>query len=177
MTFTKFWTWFLHGSNPEDKSGIQRIFSRWSPVHITVGATLSWLLPFISIQEAAQHLLLPAILLVLVSQSPGSMLKLMQNPEMRGMAKHAAGKIPMYIWTHQLCILILTFTGVLIALGALGIFHISHEWGHRISLGAFFAQMSFAAQVCWEKSQMNAYILYVSTHLQEHDERVREEAT
>lgn len=105
----EFWLWFLRGSG--GRPGFRRLVNRWLWLHLLVGVVLASAVD-LSIDQVAEKALMPllAILVGLTFSWAGNAHALLQSSEIIELAKNRAGGLAEYIFTFQLCILVILVT-------------------------------------------------------------------
>lgn len=105
----EFWRWFITGTG--GRAGYRRIVNRWLLVHIAIGLVLAFSISA-SIVDVASRALLPlmAILIGITFSWAGNAHALLQSNEIIKLATKRLGGIAEYIFTFQLCILVILVT-------------------------------------------------------------------
>jgi len=101
-----FWLWFWAGTG--DKPGYRRIADRWLWLHGLIGFAVAELVT-VRLAEVAEKALLPlmAIFVGLTFSWAGNAHALLQSKEVTAVADERKGGIFEYVYTFQLCILII----------------------------------------------------------------------
>lgn len=104
-----FWEWFFKGTG--EAPGYARVANRWLIFHFAVGAFLSWIVP-LSPATIAEKVLIPllGIFIGLTFSWAGNAHSLLQSKEVKRLSENRKGGISEYVFTFQLCILVLLLT-------------------------------------------------------------------
>lgn len=149
-----FWTWFFRGHN--GRSGMRRLLDRWALLHVFVGYGLSALI-LLPIQEVSEKALLPlmAIFVGLSFSWAGNAHALLQSDEIVRHASKRPGGIFEFVYTFQLCILVMlvVITAWVIASLDLPYRFTSILSGEHFNVGAkifLYTSLSLAIRTSWE---------------------------
>lgn len=104
-----FWTWFFRGTG--ERAGLRRLLDGWLIVHIAIGVTLALIVQR-PIWDVAEKALIPmmAIFVGLTFSWAGNAHALLQSKEVRKLSENRVGGIFEYVYTFQLCILVMLLT-------------------------------------------------------------------
>ena len=149
-----FWEWLLRGTG--ERAGVRRLFDGWAIVHLAVGAVLV-LLIHRPIGEIAEKALFPmmAIFVGLTFSWAGNAHALLQSNEVIKLGKARPGGVFEYVYTFQLCILVMLFTITIWIIPVLKLpFLIGGVIGlatfNQIATGLLFALLSLALRTSWQ---------------------------
>lgn len=149
-----FWRWFFKGAG--SGPGAKRLWDRWLTLHIGLGLTLSAVVP-VSLGDLAQRALLPlmAIFIGLTFSWAGNAHSLMQSEEVARMAGRRAGGMAEYVYTFQLCILVMLSTIVFWVVPTLNLPYLipggfGMLWFEKISEIFLYSILSLALRTSWQ---------------------------
>ena len=104
-----FWMWFLRGSG--SKPGYRRVINSWLIFHFIIGLIVNFVI-LLNVSDVAKSALLPmlAVFIGLTFSWAGNAHSLLQSSEIIEKANENPGGIYEYVYTFQLCILIMLIT-------------------------------------------------------------------
>lgn len=168
-----FWSWFFRGADAAP--GYRRIINRQFAIHIAVGLLASSCIQA-DLATVAQGALLPlmAIFVGLTFSWAGNAHALLQSAEIVTFAKSRRGGIAEYIFTFQLCILLIMVT---VLLWIIPILKARYLFYSLISLQHFnlaasvllYALLSLAFRTSWQAVLGANMLLLVRSRLLDED--------
>lgn len=149
-----FWRWLWLGNG--DLPGIRRIVNWWGCLHVAIGAALA-LLVSTPVDQVAEKALIPllAIFVGLTFSWAGNAHALLQSNEIIALSIRRKGGIAEYIFTFQLCILIILSTICLWLIPSLHIKYllsslVSLDYFNHIASALLYAFLSLAVRTSWQ---------------------------
>lgn len=149
-----FWTWFTRGTG--ERAGLRRLLGVWSILHITIGVALAFLVQR-PIADVAEKALVPmmAIFVGLTFSWAGNAHALLQSSEVVRLGRNRAGGIFEYVYTFQLCILVMLLT---IVVWTVPLLNLPFLFGRFVTLDHFnraasailFSMVSLALRTSWQ---------------------------
>lgn len=149
-----FWCWFLAGAG--GRAGYRRLVNRWLVLHVVVGAALATLVD-LRVEDVAEKALIPllAILVGLTFSWAGNAHALLQSDEIIELANNRDGGIAEYIFTFQLCILVILVTIACWVIPSLQLPYLL-KWlvpqsrFDRVAACVLYALVSLAVRTSWQ---------------------------
>lgn len=148
-----FWRWFWQGYGA--RPGYRRVLNSWLFLHVIVGILCATQIN-VSLAEVAVKALLPlmAIFVGLTFSWAGNAHALLQSEEIVAISRNRAGGISEYIFTFQLCILIILISVGFWVLPSLNLsYHFvdsSYITFNMLSSVFLYALLSLAFRTSWQ---------------------------
>jgi hypothetical protein len=149
-----FWVWFFRGTG--ERAGLWRLFDSWLIAHVVIGTALAYLVQR-PIGDVAEKALIPmmAIFVGLTFSWAGNAHALLQSKEVVNLGKSRSGGIFEYVYTFQLCILVMLLTIIawvvpLLNLPFLLNGFIALDIFNRLASVVLFTLISLAFRTSWQ---------------------------
>lgn len=149
-----FWQWLLRGNG--GLPGIRRVANGWAFLHLAIGTLLAYMVST-PVDQVAEKALIPllAIFVGLTFSWAGNAHALLQSNEIINFSTRRMGGIAEYIFTFQLCILIILIT---ICLWLIPSLHLRYLLGELIPISSFncaasaalYGFLSLAIRTSWQ---------------------------
>jgi hypothetical protein len=146
--------WFLKGTG--ERAGLRRLFDGWLIVHIAIGTALSYFVQR-PIGDIAEKALIPmmAIFVGLTFSWAGNAHALLQSKEIIKLGENRPGGVFEYVYTFQLCILVMLLT---IVAWVVPLLNLPFLLGNFVTLDIFnkgasaflFSLISIALRTSWQ---------------------------
>jgi hypothetical protein len=153
-TLPGFWVWLFRGTG--ERAGLWRLFDSWSIAHISIGVALAYL-AHRPIGDVAEKALIPmmAIFVGLTFSWAGNAHALLQSKEVVNLGKRRLGGIFEYVYTFQLCIMVMLLTIIAWVVPLLNIpflldGFIPLDIFNRFASALLFALISLALRTSWQ---------------------------